>query len=266
MTSQDLNLGRLRAVTLHSLARGGKWRTEAMRSYDQPVLIWFTKGQGRFIAAGETKGYTNHTLVLLPPRTMHGFETSAQTLGYCLFLPDIDLGALADQPTFFKVRDMNHQKEMTGFVEQMAWELNSKPYGHERVVRALVDLTLIWLERKLQLQAPATPQTAARRVAANFTAMVERDFATGKTIADYAKEMDLTPTHLSRACKEACGRNASALLQDRIFFEARRLLLDSKLPIQKIAEVLGFSSPAYFTRAFSQRVGQSPSQFRETGN
>ena len=37
-------------VSVARMAQGGRWRTEAMRSYDRPVLVWFTRGQGRLRA------------------------------------------------------------------------------------------------------------------------------------------------------------------------------------------------------------------------
>jgi AraC-like DNA-binding protein len=45
-------------------------------------------------------------------------------------------------------------------------------------------------------------------------------------------------------------------------YEARRLLLDTDMPAREIAEHLGFSSAAYFTRAFTQATGRTPSDFR----
>ena len=67
-----------RVVPLGRLAQGGRWRTEAMRGYPNPVLMWFTRGQGRFTMAGVTRGFGAHNAFFLPPGTMHGFEVTAQ--------------------------------------------------------------------------------------------------------------------------------------------------------------------------------------------
>ena len=83
--------------------------------------------------------------------------------------------------------------------------------------------------------------------------------------ADFAAALGVTPTHLTRCCNTACGRPASALLQDRRIFEARKLLAETRIPVGKIAEQLGFNSPAYFTRAFQHLTGKSPSAFRRAG-
>ncbi len=44
--------------------------------------------------------------------------------------------------------------------------------------------------------------------------------------------------------------------------EARRLLRDTDMPAREVAETLSFSSPAYFTRAFQQATGRTPTEFR----
>ena len=75
----------------------------------------------------------------------------------------------------------------------------------------------------------------------------------------------MTPTHLSRVCNQTCGRSASDLLHDRLIFEARRLLAETKVPVNVIAAELGFTSPAYFTRAFQHRTGKTPTGFRKQG-
>jgi AraC family transcriptional regulator, transcriptional activator of pobA len=81
-------------------------------------------------------------------------------------------------------------------------------------------------------------------------------------VADYARALGVTPTHLSRCCRETCGRPALALLNDRVLFEARQLLRDTRVPVQDIARSLGFSSAAYFSRAFLAKAGSTPSAFR----
>jgi hypothetical protein len=55
---KDLPSGsQARLMAIPRLAAGGRWRVEAMRSLSEPMLLWFTKGQGRITVAGVTRGY-----------------------------------------------------------------------------------------------------------------------------------------------------------------------------------------------------------------
>ena len=76
--------------------------------------------------------------------------------------------------------------------------------------------------------------------------------------------LGVTATHLTPCCRLTCGRSAIDLLQDRRIFEARKMLSETKLPVNRIGTSLGFASAAYFTRAFQHMTGSSPTAFRNS--
>lgn len=259
-------------VEISSVARmvqGGRWRTEAMRSYDRPVLIWFTRGQGRLTIAGRSSGYGPHNLVFLPRQTMHGFSTMGPVLGSVVFLQDEPTLDLPVEPLHLRIQEVQQQRELTGLIEAMQRELTR---GEDHANRALAyhsGLLSVWLARVSEAHAdlpnPSTAtrlDTAAHRLAEAFTALVERDFRNPAGVQHYAGLLGVTPTHLSRVCRKVAGRPALDILTDRRHFEARRLLKDTSIQISEVARQCGFTSAAYFTRAFRARSGQSPSEFR----
>ncbi|MBL6430691.1 MAG: helix-turn-helix domain-containing protein [Alphaproteobacteria bacterium] len=73
----------------------------------------------------------------------------------------------------------------------------------------------------------------------------------------------VTAPHLSRVCRQARGRSASALIRDRQMLEARRLLAYTQIRVAEIAYELGYSDPAYFSRVFAAHTGLSPRAFRQ---
>jgi AraC-like DNA-binding protein len=255
-----------RVVPLARLAHGGRWRTEAMRSYGQPVLLWFTRGQGRITAAGVTHGYGAHNAVWLPAGTMHGFDVSAQVYGSAVFFPPHAAEALPPDPVHLRLRDGQRQTELTSLIDSLARELQSDAAGHDRAVELHAGLLSVWLERQITAQTAGDARVpASRRLVAAFTSLVENEFASGLGVSHYAQELGVTSTHLSRACRQCSGRPASKILADRVAFEARRMLLETDLPVAEIGRRLGFRSPAYFTRAFHRDTGKSPSEFRKGG-
>jgi AraC family transcriptional activator of pobA len=233
----------LRLVAIPRLASGGRWRVEAMRSLSEPCLLWFTKGQGRITISGVTRGYTAHNAVFIPAGVMHGFEAGAQVFGTAVFFGRDPKVVLPKTPQHLRIREVHAQQEVN------------------------VGLLGVWLERQVRKADPfeGPRQDATRRLVARYTALLERNFRTGMNVADFAAALGVTPTHLTRCCNAACGRPASALLQDRRIFEARKLLSETRIPVGRIAEQLGFNSPAYFTRAFQHVTGKSPTAFRRAG-
>jgi AraC family transcriptional regulator, transcriptional activator of pobA len=261
---QDLStLSQVRLVAIPRLAAGGRWRVEAMRSISEPLLLWFTKGQGRITVAGSTRGYTPHNAIFVPPGVMHGFEVGPQVFGTAVFFGrDFDV-TLPSQALHLRIREAQSQVEINLILESIQRELDSTSPGHDRAARHHLGLLGVWLERQAARAAPEAPRPdAAKRLVADYAALLERDFRTGQGVAAYAEALGVTPTHLTRCCRQACGHPASVLLHDRVLFEARKLLAETELPVGKIAGSLGFASPAYFTRAFQHHTGKTPSAFR----
>lgn len=266
-TKPDINSGlknqRFRVDSLPRLTPDTRWRTEAMRSYTQPLLLWFTRGQGRITVAGVTHGFGAHHAVFLPPGTMHGYDMLGHVFGMSVFFsrsPELDL---PNEPVHLRFREVHQQAELTGLIDNLHREVDSDRPEKNRALKAHAGLLSIWLAREAEHgDAHDLGPDAARRLSMAFASLAERDYRSGKTIHDYAGQLGVTPTHLTRSCNAACGRSASALLTDRLHFEARRLLSETKRPVKDIAAELGFRSAAYFTRAFQKQTGHTPSAFR----
>lgn len=253
------------ALALATLTHAGpasRWRTEAMRSHATPRLIHVTKGQGRMTVAGLTNGYGPNNLIFIPPHTMYGMEVGPTVFGQVLTLPDAD--GWPDTPFHLRLLDVDPQKELVTLIEAIEREL--KPTGDLRAANCHLGLLSIFVERQLSKRDPATidarRNTAAAKLIARYTKMIAQDFYADRSVASYAEDLGVTPTHLTRSCRKTCGRSALSLLNDRIHFEACTLLRDTGTPIQDIASSLGFQSPAYFTRSFQEKAGQTPSEFR----
>ena len=252
-----------RLMAIPRLAAGGRWRVEAMRSLSEACLLWFTKGQGRITVAGQTRGYTTHNAIFIPAGVMHGFEVGPQVFGTAVFFGRESKVQLPGQPLHLRIRDVHSQQELNMMLDMIQREADADTAGHERAALHHLGLLGVWLERQAIKAAPDQPKPdAAKRLVARFTEVLERDFRTGAGVGDMAAALGITTTHLTRCCRLACGRSAIDLLQDRRIFEARKMLSETSLPVKRIGEQIGFTSPAYFTRAFQHRTGLAPTAFR----
>ncbi len=256
----------LRLTPISRLAVGGRWRVEAMRSLREPVLLWFTQGQGRITVAGTTRGYGPNNAVFIPPGVMHGFEIAPRVQGSVVFFGREHGLHLPEKTHFLRPRDPISQKELVATLEHIQRELESARAGAQRAARHYLGLIGVWLDRQIERETrsevlPSRP-AAAQALVARYSALLERDFRSNLAVADFAAALGVTPTHLTRACRATCGKSAHMLLEDRVLFEARRLLTETRLPIKEVAQLLGYNSAGYFTRAFQKAEGVTPSAFR----
>lgn len=254
----------IRLIPFARITSDSRWRAEAMRSHSAPQLLWITKGQGRITVAGVTRGFGAHNAVFIPANTMHGLEMTGQVFGTALQFPGGAEPGLPDAPHHLRIRDQPVQVEITTLLESLQREIEGGRPGSRRAVSHYAGLVAVWLERQIALDADTTLGAgSARALAEEFAALVERDFRSARRVSDYAAELGVTPTHLTRVCNGTSGRSASRLLAERKIGEARRMLADTRMPIKEIAAELGYASSAHFTRAFRTCTGLAPLAFRK---
>ena len=79
-------------------------------------------------------------------------------------------------------------------------------------------------------------------------------------IAEVARLTDMSVRTLQRRLKNH-GLKFNDLLSQAKFEHAKQMLSDPEMSIKTVAESLGYSDPAHFTRAFRRWSGMSPSAF-----
>lgn len=259
---------RLRILPISKLASAPKWQLETLRALREPVFYWFTAGQGRITLGGSTRGFHPHNAIFIPAGTMYGFQAMSRAQGVALHMGDPAGLDLPETPMHLRLRDAAQHGEVAQIIDAIQRELDgNKPFA-ERAARHQIGLLAIWLERQRSSLGDDSPRglsssNANERLTARYTALLEREFGSALNVSDYAQALGVTPTHLTRACRASCGRNALQLMQQRRLFEARRLLSETDMPVQNIARSLGFSTPGYFSRAFSASTGKAPSLYRK---
>ena len=89
----------------------------------------------------------------------------------------------------------------------------------------------------------------------------------GLTIGELANRMNMPEHRLRRLINKGLGyRNFAAFINDHRIEEAKRRLAEPETARDQITSLafdLGYSSLAPFNRAFRERIGMSPSQYRE---
>ncbi len=270
--ASDARVTRDNALNLTAIgytAQSGRWRTEAMRSHASPRLLFVAKGQGRLTIAGLTSGYGPNNLIYIPAHTMYGYEVGQTVFAQMLTIPRAMAPEWPDEPVHLRLRDVAAQKELAGLFDNLERELKSSRSGHGRAAHYHLGILSVFFERMQGLTPADTDKdrsrTASARLVAAYSDLVERDYRKKTGIAGYAAALGVTPTHLTRCCRQTCGRSALAILNDRVLYEARVLLRESRTPVQDIAKQLGFTSAAYFTRSFQQATGMTPTGFRRGG-
>ncbi|MEL6806838.1 MAG: AraC family transcriptional regulator [Pseudomonadota bacterium] len=257
----------VRVLTLSQLTSAQDWRLSLAHDRDAHLLIWITRGQGRLLLNGTRRGVGTHNAVLVPSGTLFALEMGRQGVGLAAQIPDGTHVRLPEGPRQLRVRDAPAIGELTALFEAAQREDTAGRELYQDALDAHVALMSVWLRRQIaRPEHLPTPMNAAARLSARFCQRVARLYQTGMSMADHAAALDVTPTHLTRACKAATGRTAADLLTERVLYAARIALSETDVPVQDVARHLGFGSAAYFTRFMQAHTSKTPTALRKSAS
>jgi DNA-binding response OmpR family regulator len=150
----------------------------------------------------------------------------------------------------------------------------SKPFSPEEVI-ARVGIHLD-LHRRLRaaeaaLPAPAPEAEAAAEPAAPVlnTAVaaamniLQRDLANPPSLQELSHQVGTNEKRLTELFRAATGLPVFTWLREERVLLACRLLADSDLDIQQIADQVGYGSASNFTTMFRERMGVTPRDYRQ---
>ncbi|GGQ67145.1 transcriptional regulator [Streptomyces asoensis] len=196
---------------------------------------------------------------------------------FILFEPDVlrpDLARLLAPLTAHEARAvLSPRPEDTVWLQQTALQLlyehralGRRPLGiHHALRRSLLESLLLRLADSpgTALVGTATAGTGRGRGDryGRFLDALELHFRELHQAADYAELLGCSVRTLSRATRDATGKGARELIDERRLLEARRLLRGERWDARAVAVHLGFIDPANFGRFFRDRTGLTPAAY-----
>lgn len=95
-----------------------------------------------------------------------------------------------------------------------------------------------------------------------FTRLVEEHYKSKHSVADYSDFLCMAPKTITHKFSRLQLPQPNEVIKNRIVLEAKRLLAHTTLTAKEIAYELGYHDPAYFSRMFMTKTGESPSNYR----
>ncbi len=100
-------------------------------------------------------------------------------------------------------------------------------------------------------------------ITGRFMMLVDANCEQRHSLDWYASEMCLTTRYVANTVKQTLGITASSCIERALVQRAKTLLLTTTMPIQEIAEQLGFQNQSHFGTFFKRHEGVSPTAYRK---
>lgn len=245
-----------------------EWELAPHRHDRLHQLLLVRSGGGRARLEDADLALAPATLVNVPIGTVHAFRFEPGTDGLVVTLADAMLDELlAHDPDVRRALGRGWVGDDTAGIDAvmtlLAQEYAGRSPARALVLRGLGATLLGRAARVAERIDPHGAHLAESHLLHRFETLLETHFRDHWRVADYARALAVTPTHLSRVVRAATGEPASRLVDARVVREARRQLAFTHLSVTTIAYALGFVDPALFSRVFARVAGCSPRAFRQ---
>lgn len=258
---------RLHGERLEDRSGPAGWQILPHRHPELHQVFLIRSGAARITLDGARLNPVLPALVHIPPLVVHGFDFAAGTEGHVLTLPAAEAPELLDPPAagLDRWRCGPAPEGLAGLCEAVLAETRAPDPLSPAALRGLALRILALVARTSQAAgAPREPGRGDRHMA-RFEALMARHLRDGWLVADYARALGVSATHLTRITRAAAGQPPARLIEARRLQEARRLLAYTPMGVAEAGHALGYDDPAYFSRAFRRAFGESPTAFRKRG-
>ena len=234
-------------------------------------LLYIRDGAGDAILSGSTVPLAAPCMVTMPPGASHGYRFTRNVDGFVVTVVSDHLRLTAEfrkraahwlaVPQVISI-NLSDGDYIDATIRRLSEEFEARRSGRNDLIETYLATLLMLTGRQANPQDSDAGTDARQARVETLKELIGRNFRKQMPASAYARLLNLSPTHLNRIVREVTGMTVHDLIMSRVIDEARRALVFTPATIQQVADSLGFSDPAYFSRCFRKRTGHTPGAFR----
>lgn len=275
----DVELNFLHIEKIRERSGAHDWTIRAHAHPDHLQILLVENGGGMIKIEAQEYDIPASSIVVVPAAMVHEIHfdpstdgtviTAASAYATSVTQGDMRLLEVLSAPQVYPLSGsgVNAETVSDAFVWANREYVWSAP-GRRVAIMAQFLRILVALMR-LRSEQTSTSFAAGNRdyeILCRYRELLEHNFRIEKGMEFYAGKLGISTQRLNQACKARTGKTSSELLHERTIIEAKRYLIYMGMTVAEAGYELGFDDPAYFSRFFSQRVGQPPGAYRDTHN
>lgn len=263
--------------TLESMARYGEPGRTPAYSHNYFAIFWITSGTGLLKLDLRQYQIRDNYLFCIRPGEIHQLVSEEGLEGYVISFTksfpgisdaDFDVAYPGGIYTLFdRCKALQVRSDLTGdmaiIMEKLLKEYNNVDLFRQELLKRYFKIFLIYLGRQFDSQEYGDLQARSLGLVQKFMESLNTHFKTMRMVAEYARELAVTPNYLNETIKKATGYPASHHIRQRIALEAKRQAAYSDVCMKEIAYYLGFSDSAHFSKFFKSTTGMNFTDFKK---
>ncbi len=223
-------------------------------------ILFLTQGSGTHTIDFRDHKIKPNSIFFLSPGQIHSISLSRDIYGYIFLFSSefflmnkIDKNKIFEFPFFYNTSDENPPLELKeqkdiDFLKELfvrgCQESITNTHMSDEVIHSIMDLILVYCKKLYPQQPGGTDMKKGRLMVKKFKQLIEEKYKENFSVKEYAEFLSVTPNHLNETVKNLVGRTASALIDEKMIIEIKKLLLHTDLTVSEIAYVF-FAAAIY---------------------
>lgn len=263
-SNSSLVRGNVKLLNVTGCKYGSDWHS-VPHAHNYMELFYITGGKGQFLIHDQSYPVDTNDLVMINPNVPHT-ETGVKSkpLEYIVLgISGVELASTDSFNGHFLILNHFENRELTTCIHNILREMEQKNPGYEEVCQAYAEILIIRLMRNIAISAGGEPQGISDNPqCAAVKRYMDLHFKESLTLEQLAAEAHMNKFYLAHAFKREYGVSPIHYLISLRIEESKYLLTETDLTMSQIAQILGFSSPSYFSQVFRKTQGTSPMDYR----
>jgi len=241
------------------------------------LIYLLTEGEHDVLLGAEYRWLKINDLVIVPENMVYSSKYIRNCKGYCLhfktdFIQSVLTDSLSSDFPFFDfdaehIINLNPEDSLSiqQAFQHILQEFNTFSYEKDYLLKNYIHILLLRIRELYRPYVSRISETSSRatKLAIKFKHLVEHQFVKNRSVANYAKSLNISPKYLCDAVKETYGKTPREFINDMLPLEAKVQLGSTGKSISEISFDLHFQDPAHFTHFIKQKTGMNPAVLRK---
>lgn len=263
--SAEQRLGSAAKLLYVSTAKFGvDWHSIA-HSHSHAELFYVVGGAGQFQIENERFSVSSDTLVIVNPNVEHTeLSLNNNPMEYIVLgLDGLELSSSDGLDSRYRLLSFQGSEDVLGCLRNIVRETERKQTGYEIICQNYLNILILRLMRGTPLSSSRSLAGQSIRQSAIVRRYIDSHYKEPLTLELLAKVTHMNKYHLAHAFKNEYGTSPISYLISRRIEESRYLLRETSMTLTQISQVLGFSSPSYFSQSFRRVTNMGPLEYRK---
>lgn len=245
---------------------GGDWHS-VPHTHACAELFYVVGGQGQIRIEDQLHPVSADDLVIVNPNVEHTeVSLNANPLEYIVLgVEGLELSVSSEEDDRFCIVSFRGcSEDMLFCLRSMLREIEGHQLGFESVCQDFLEILVVRLMRRSNFTSTLTPTHHPSKGCTAVRRYIDGHFKENLNLDMLAQVAQVNKYHMVHAFSSEYGISPMNYLISRRIQESCYLLRSTNHSMSQIAQMLGFSSPSYFSQTFRKLEGVSPMEYRRS--